>query len=50
MMKDFVSRITIESMIEYELINHDCFYTRESLSIVNLIKSIYHSKNKEMEA
>ena len=64
--KDFVSRITIESMIEYELINHECFYTGEPLSIVdliqsyysdktreeivNLIKSIYHSKNKEKEA
>lgn len=64
--KDFVSKITIESMIEYELINHECFYTGEPLSIVdliqsyysdkeeseivNLIKSIYQKKIKEMEA
>ena len=53
-------------MIEYELINHECFYTGEPLSIVdliqsyysdkeeseivNLIKSIYQKKIKEMEA
>lgn len=64
--KDFLSKITIESMIEYELINHECFYTGEPLSIVDLIqsyysdrkqseiveliKSIYQKKSKEMEA
>lgn len=64
--KDFLSKVTIESMIEYELINHECFYTGEPLSIVdliqsyyedkteeeivNLIKSIYNKKIKEMEA
>lgn len=37
--KDFISKIDINDLIEYELSNHECFYTGEWLEIVPIIES-----------
>lgn len=39
---EFISKIKMEDMIEYELKNHECFYTGDYLEIVDVINSFYH--------
>lgn len=45
--KDFLSKTTIEEMIQYELINHECYYTQEPLEILDLIKGYYEEIPEE---
>lgn len=37
--KEFTSKININDLIEYELINHECYYTGDFYEIVPLIES-----------
>lgn len=37
--KEFVNKINIDNLIEYELINHECYYTGEWHEIIDIIKS-----------
>lgn len=42
-----MSKVKIEDMIEYELINHECYYTGDYYSIVDIIKSYYPDFSSE---
>lgn len=39
--KELKDNTTIEEMIQYELINHECYYTQEPFEIIALIKGYY---------
>ena len=39
---EFISKINMEDMIEYELKNHECFYTGNYLEIADIISSFYN--------
>ena len=41
--KDFISKINIDDLIEYELINHECYYTGDWSEIIPLIESYLDS-------
>lgn len=45
--KDFLSKTTIEEMIQYELINHECFLTGEPFEILELIRSYYQDTSED---
>ena len=36
--KEFVNNINIDDLIDYELSNHECYYTGEWYEIIDLIK------------
>ncbi len=37
--KEFINSINIDDLIEYELINHECYYTGDFYEIIPLIES-----------
>lgn len=39
--KKFIKKVNINDMIDYELINHECWYTGDYMEIVPLIQSYY---------
>lgn len=39
--KEFTDNIKMEDLIEYELINHECYYTGDYTKVVNIIKDYY---------
>ena len=41
--KDFIKKINIDDLIEYELINHECYYTGNYLEIVELMENYLES-------
>lgn len=45
--KDFTNKIKIDDLIEYELGNHECYYTGEWFEIVPLIASYYPTISRE---
>lgn len=45
--KELKEKTTIEEMIQYELINHECYYTQEPLEILDLIQSYYQETPEE---
>ena len=45
--KDFLSRTTLEEMIQYELINHECYLTGEPFEILELIRSYYQDISED---
>lgn len=38
---DFVSKINIDDLISYELINHECYYTGDYSEVVDIVHSYY---------
>ena len=45
--KEFTSKIKIEDLIEYELINHECYYTGDYHEIVPIIQDYYSELSLE---
>ena len=45
--KELLSKTTIEEMIQYELINQECYYTEEPFEIIDLIKDYYQETPEE---
>lgn len=43
----FKSKVKLDDMIEYELINHECYYTGDYLEILDLIRSYYTELSEE---
>lgn len=41
----FKNSIDIKDLIDYELINHECYYTSDYLEILPIIKSYYDDKS-----
>ena len=47
--KDFTSKIKIDDLIEYELENHECYYTGDFSLVVVAVKDYYNElSNKEI--
>lgn len=44
---EFIGKVKIEDMIEYELINHECFYTGDYIEVVDIISSYYSELSKK---
>lgn len=45
--KEFINKIDIDNLIEYELINHECYYTGEWHEIIDIIKSYVPNIKKD---
>lgn len=45
--KDFVSKIEMKDLIEYELANHECYYTGECEDAIKIVQEYYEDKSKE---
>lgn len=47
--KDFTSKIKIDDLIEYELENHECYYTGDFSLVIVAVKDYYNElSNKEI--
>lgn len=47
--EEFSNSVNMDDLIEYELVNHECYYTGEWQSIINIIKDYYPNINVEKE-
>ena len=45
--KDFTDKIDIDDLIDYELINHECYYTGDYEDILSIIKQYYKNISDE---
>ncbi len=45
---DFVSKINIDDLIKYELINHECYYTGDYSEVEDIVSSYYDMSKDEI--
>lgn len=46
--RKFTDNIKIEEFIEYELVNHECYYTGDFSEVLNIIKKYYDMSDEEI--